>query len=102
AIFVKGDYAYIATPNNEELTIIDVNSSSPNFMQRVGGFDAPAGSGNGKSIDILVNKLYLGRTVGNKEFYILDITDPINPDILGSYDVNASINDLAVSGHYVF
>lgn len=102
AVHVKGNYAYIATPNSEELTIIDINQSSPDFMQRVGGFDAPLGSGNGKSIQIVGNKLYLGRTIGSREFYILDITNPISPVALGSYDVNASINDLVVAGNYAF
>lgn len=102
AIYVKNNYAYIATPNTEELSIVNINPSSFQFMKRVGGFDAPSGSGNGKSLQIIGNTLYLGRTVGNKEFYILDITDPINPNVLGLYDVNSSINDLVVVGPYAF
>ena len=102
AIYVRGNYAYIATPNSEELTIIDIDETSPTFMERVGGFNAPLGSGNGKSLKIVGNILYLGRTVGGKEFYILDITNPIAPTIVGSYDVNSSINDLVVAGRYAF
>ena len=102
SINVSGDYAYIANPNAEEVTIVDINENSSKFMQRVGGFDAPGGSGNGKSIRIIGNKLYLGRTVGNVEFYILDISDPENPSILGSNNVNSSINDLVVAGDYAY
>ncbi len=102
SINIKGDYAFIGTPNNEELTIINVNPSSSQFMQRVGGVDTPGGSGNGKSIEVLGDKLYLGRTVGNIEFYIFDISDSVYPDTMGSYDVNSSINDLVVVGKYAF
>lgn len=102
SINVKDDYAYIANPNAEEITVVNINENSSKFMQRVDGFDAPGGSGNGKSIRIIGNKLYLGRTVGNIEFYILDITDPKNPSILGSNNVNSSINDLVVAGDYAY
>lgn len=102
AIYIKKDYAFIATPNTEELTVIDLNPSSSKFMKRVGGFDAPAGSGNGKSLQIIGDTLYLGRTVGNKEFYILNIENPTTPLVLGFYDVNSSINDLVVVGEYAF
>ena len=102
AIYVKNNYAFIATPNTEELSVIDVNPSSSKFMKRVGGFDAPAGSGNGKSLQVIGNTLYLGRTVGNKEFYILNIENPTTPLVLGSYDANSSINDLVVVGEYAF
>ncbi|MBP9748213.1 MAG: hypothetical protein KBD17_01135 [Candidatus Pacebacteria bacterium] len=102
SISVSGDYAYIANPNAEEVTIVDINENSSKFMQRVGGFDAPGGSGNGKSIRIIGNKLYLGRTVGNIEFYILDITDPKNPSILGSNNINSSVKDLVVAGDYAY
>ncbi len=102
SINVKGDYAYISTPNTEEVIVININPSSEEFMQKMGGFDAPGGSGNGKSIEILGNKLYLGRTFGNTEFYILDITDPMNLSIVGSYDPNSSINSLVVLGNYAY
>ncbi len=102
SISVQGDYAYVATPNSEEITVIDINENSSKYMQRVGGFDAPGGSGNGKSIRIIGNKLYFGRTVGNIEFYILDVSDPKNLSILGSNNVNSSINDLVVAGDYAY
>ncbi len=100
AIYVKGNYAYLATPNDEELTVLDI--SDPSAIKRVGGFNAPKGSGNGKSVKVVGNKLYLGRTVGSNEFYILDISDPTNPQELGFYNLNSSINDLVVAGNYAF
>ncbi len=102
SITISGDYAYIGTPNNEELTIVNTDSDSWNFMQRVTGIDTPGGTGNGKSTEILGDKLYLGRTVGNIEFYVLDVSDSLHPKITGSYDLNSSINDMVVVGKYAF
>ncbi len=100
SLVVRDTYAYVATPNNEEVTVLDV--SNPGGIQRVGGFDAPGGSGNGKSLALLGNRLYVGRTVGGREFYILDITSPSNPYSLGSYDVNASVVGIHVSNGLAF
>jgi hypothetical protein len=100
SIFVKGEFAYIATPNAEELTILDVHD--PAVISRVGGFDAPMGLGNGKVVAGLGTRLYLGRTVGARELYVLDITDPRTPLEVSSYDVNASVYDLRITGSKVF
>jgi len=82
AIYVDGDYAYIATPdNNQELKIFNI--SNPDNPTLVGSFNAPGGganSGNGKSISLIDDTLYLGRTLLNgNEFYILDNSNPEVP-----------------------
>jgi hypothetical protein len=102
SINVKGNYAYVATPNSEEVTVLYIDKNSSQFMQKIGSFDAPGGSGNGKNVKILGDKLYLGRTVGNIEFYILNINDPTNISILSSYDANTSINDMVIAGDYAY
>lgn len=102
AIYVKGHYAYIATPNNQELTILNI--SNPTNINSVGGFDAPGGSGNGKSLAMSGNNLYLGRTVGGNEFYILDDSNPetILPS-LGSKDLGSdSVNGIIIRNQIAF
>lgn len=110
AVFVKDHYAYLATPNSQELITLDL--SDPSNPAPVGGFDAPGGGGNfgnGKSIYSVGNTLYLGRTLllGN-ELYILDNADPeTNLPTLGSKDIkngnnNASVNGIVVRDYLAF
>lgn len=102
AIYVKNNYAYIATPNAEELTVLDISTlSNPH---RAGGFNAPGGSGNGKSIYLVGNTLYLGRTVGNQEFYILNDSVPATNQLpsLGVQDINSSVNGVLVRNYLAF
>jgi hypothetical protein len=79
SIYVSGTYAYLATPNTQELIVLDV--SNPANIQAGSpikwGYDA-AGSGNGKSLDIVGDTLYLGRTnpSSGPEFYALNIASP--------------------------
>lgn len=105
AIYVRGKYAYLATPNSQELTILDV--SNPTNPTLAGGFDAPDAVGNGKSLDQIGDKLYLGRTVTsfNPELYILDDTVPAtNPlPVLGSpQEISSSVNGLLVRDYLAF
>ena len=87
AIYVKNGYAYLVhpagSPYNEQLTILDV--SNPSIPKRVGYFYDDGGiGGNGKSLDLVGDTLYLGRTATNlsgapdtlPEFYILNNPDP--------------------------
>lgn len=96
AILIKDSFAYIATPNNEELTVLDISNKANPF--RVSGFNAPDNQGNGKSLSIQGNRLYLGRTVtsANPEFYILERSNPpsIPPSPLASKEISSSINGI--------
>ena len=111
-IYVKDKYAYIASPNNEELKILDI-STPINPINQVGQFDAPAGDGNfgnGKSLYIVGSTLYLGRTLlSGNEFYILNKTDSeTRLPILGWRDVkdlsgnNTSINGILIRDYLAF
>jgi len=98
-IVIKGQYAYLATPNTQELIILDI--TDPTYPTMVGGFDAPSTNttGSGKSLYLADDRVYLGRTTtsGNPEFYSID-NNPTTfiPHILGSKEVNTSINQLLV------
>lgn len=108
SLVVKGPYAYIATAAPEELNIFDI--SDPMSPQLVGGSGIlPDTTANGKSVYVVGDTLYLGRTVGlspgTKQFYIFDTTDPTTDPlpVLGSpTDVNDSINSLLVRSDLAF
>lgn len=102
AILVIGSYAYIATPNNEELWVLDI--SNPANIKKVSGYDATGGSGNGKSLSFWGPNLLLGRTLGSKELHVLNIQNPppANLSSLGSQGINDSINVNLYRGNLAF
>lgn len=98
-IVIKGQYAYLATPNTQELIILDI--TDPTHPTMVGGFDAPSTNttGSGKSLYVANDRVYLGRTTtsGNPEFYSIDNNpSTYTPQIFGTKKVNTSINQLLV------
>jgi len=80
AIYVKDNYAYLATSGTELLVY---NISDPANITLAGSFDAPGSSEDGKSIQLIGNTLYLGREQGGRhddhhELHILNVTDLSN------------------------
>ena len=108
AIQVKGDYAHIATADSEELKVFDI--SDPMSPQQVGGSGVlPDTTANGKSVYVVGDTAYLGRTVGlspnAKQLYVFDMTNPATAPlpVLGApLDVNDSINSLLVRSSLAF
>jgi len=108
AIYVKGRYVYLAHPidsaaaNIEEVTVLDI--SNPTLPQRVGGYDAPDNAGHGKSLYLVGDTLYLGRTqtASNPEFYILDSSNPASISATSSQEISSSVNDLIVRDYLAF
>ncbi len=103
SIFVRNNYAYIISPNTQELKIFnitDLSNPSP-----AGNFNASSGSGNGKSIILVGNKLYLGKTVPNagNDFHILNNSNPniILPEI-GGINSSSSINGIIIKDFLTF
>lgn len=112
-IQVRGNYAYIASPNDEELKILDV--SNPSSPQLVGSHNAIGGGipfyGHGKSLYLVGNTLYLGRTLlngGGDEFHILNNMNPeTSLPRLGSKNIqnggsNTSVNGVLVRDNLAF
>ncbi len=113
SIFVKGKYAYITSPNSQNLKIIDVQVGSPTFMQLVGSYSPPnapqsegVGSNHGRAATVVGDTVYLGRTYGAKEVYILNASAPSTPTVSGSLDVGSgnltSVYGLALRENLVF
>ncbi len=103
AIYVRGNYAYIATPNAENMTIIDVSNPANPF--RAGGFTPPGGN-NGESVTVIGGKTYLGRTFGSNEFYILNTANPGFVSVIAAKDTgggnDTSINSIFVRDYLAF
>lgn len=94
AISVRDGYAYIATPDERNLVILDV--SDPGRVAEIGNYNQSSVN-HGKSVYLLGDTLYLGRTVGATEFTVLDVGNPASPLVLGSKsDINASIDGVVV------
>jgi type II secretory pathway pseudopilin PulG len=99
AIAVIGSHAFVASPASEELKILDI--SNPVHTVQVGGFDAPGGSGNGKSLATLGTTVFLGRTIGGKELYILQ-ADTLPITELSKQDLNTSVVSMAAVPSWLF
>ncbi len=121
-IVVKGNYAYLATSGNvEELIVLDI--SNPANINQVGSFDAKNSDGvandkDGTNLFVMGNKLYLGREAVNKnkpkerDFFIIDITNPLNPEEITSVNLQdlsnvsfqsgTKITGIRVVGKYAF
>ena len=65
-IFVDKDKLFTLLPIDPELMVFNLH------LETTAQYDAPGGSGNGKSIDIFNNDMYLGRTLGGNELVGLD------------------------------
>ena len=106
AIYVRNNYAYLATDDSSrELIILDVgNPASP--ILALGTVINPGGLGFGRSLYGVGDTLYLGRTFANgaKELYLLDVADPSTnmSAPLGSLVIGSSVNALVVRDYLAF
>lgn len=106
SIYVNNGYAYLATPNSQEITVLDISSPSTPLPKE--NYDAPDSAGNGKSLYSVGDNLYLGRTVTstNPEFYILDNSDPtkLQTNNANPYtkEIGSSVNGLIVRDYLLF
>lgn len=104
SVYVVGNYAYLATnDHNAELTILDV--SNPANPRKVSGVGVP-GNAVAKDIAIVGNYAYLttNNNPSGKEFYIIDVTDPLHPvsPPISSLELGSDVNTVSVSGNYVY
>jgi type II secretory pathway pseudopilin PulG len=91
--------AYAGTSN--QLQIADFsNIDAPTLKKQ---FTIAGNTQKGRSLDRVGNLIYLG-TEGpaTKEFYIYDVTDPMNPVLKGSLKIGNDINCVQVVGDYAY
>lgn len=107
-IVVSGNYAYIAsTSNSSEFQVIDI--STPSSPTLAAAFDLTASNSGSATTDasaVVIGKtnyVYLTRkNSGGKEFYILNVSTPTSPSLVGSVDLNGDISEITAEGDYAF
>ncbi len=100
-------FAYIASASSfakGQLQIIDLATSTP-YVMTTYKIDPTvvATAGVGNSIFYSHGLIYLGLTgTTNPEFHIIDVHDPLHPQLLGSYFIGSAINAISVVGAYAY
>lgn len=95
SIFVKDNFAYIASPNSENLIILDISDPANPF--KTDGYTPSAGLTHGEKLTIVGNTAYLGRTFGADEFHILDVSNHNNISLVAKKDIGTS-NQTSIHG----
>lgn len=105
---ISGDYAYIATSNNnEELMILDISDLS-NII-KVGSFNS-FGNIDATSVFVTGDTAYLGTRRNNSgktraEVYVINLTNKNAPVLQTSnsyYRLNQDVTDIVVKDNYVY
>lgn len=97
-VAISGNYAYVA--NNDDgtqLQIIDISALNNPVLIKFYSLPGVAGS-KGLSIFAANNIVYIGteKTTGGKEFHIVDVSSPTNPQVLGNLEINEDVNGMYV------
>lgn len=101
SVAISGNYAYVANINGNQLQIIDIsNTNNPLLVSSVG---FPGNTEDGLSVAIFGQYAYVGsEKSSSQEFYIVNVSNPANPSVVGSLEIDANVNDIAVFGERVF
>lgn len=108
SIKIKNNFVYLATTDDQELKILDISNYANPWLIFGSGYDAPDSVGSGRSLALVGDRIYLGRTFtsGRPEFYILNNSDPtnlqnnnLNPD---TKEIGSSVVGLIVRDYLVF
>lgn len=110
---VRGDRLFVLGPSDPEIDIFQINVATiDNFVSisKIGSYDAQGFSGNGRSLDFISDYMIFGRSRGNEEFNLLRIFENrfkmsssiINPILLKSLKVSASIDSIIAASQSVF
>jgi hypothetical protein len=101
-VYVSGNYAYLATASTvSQFVVVDVsNKAAPAGVSSKLIGDTTAAN----SIYVSGNYAYIGKkkAASSAELYAIDITTPITPTVLGSYETGNDINNIEVSGNYAY
>ena len=105
ALDVAGQYVYLANRDADaQLQII--NASDLNNPVLIKSYKLPNTSdddGIPLSIFYASSKIYLGMKKNNgPEFNIIDVSNPNNPVLLGSYEINDNVNDIYINSNRAY
>lgn len=98
---IVGEYAYIASRHNQqELQIIDIQN--PEQASLVGSYDA-SGPADMNTLVVHEGIAYMGRDASStEELYIIDVSNSIQPVLLHSFELGASVTDVALYQNQLF
>lgn len=103
---IQGGYAFVVGSDDiKELQVIDISDPRNPFVAAT--FDSP-GSADHLAIKTQGSFAYVGTEKsegsGNQkhEFRVFNVSDPLNPSLAGSREVDHDVNDLAVEGTLVY
>lgn len=94
-VAVAGDYAYVAAGNaGLQVVGLDADRTSP---QIVASLSLP---GNANAVTLAGNLAYIA--AGNSGLHVVDITNPLTPHLLGSFNTGNNARGVKVLGTTVF
>lgn len=107
-LYISKGLLYMVTPLDPELSILDV-SKLPS-IKMIAQYDAPGTTGNGKSIEIKNDSVYVGRTVGGNEliqlsrpkYEDLSVSTTTSLAITFETKIGATVDDMIASRDYLF
>lgn len=104
AVRVAGKYAYVANMSaTSQLQVIDI--STPSVPVLVKSFDVTSAgdAAVGNSIFYASKKIYLGLTKSDgPEFYVIDVSDPLNPSVKGSFEAGTAVNAITIKNNVAY
>ncbi len=91
-LFAAHQKFFVLGPSNPELDVYNTSSTPSGGLSLLyaGSYDAPGGSGNGRSIDIFGNTLVFGRSKGGNELELLSFS-AIDTAGAGQWNATASL-----------
>jgi hypothetical protein len=97
-IIIRDQYAYLATSGNtKDIIILDI--SHPEAIVQIAALEL-SGNEDSQCLYVIGNLLYVGRakakSATNPEFVIVDISNPVNPTIIGSLYLGQTIKSIIV------
>lgn len=102
AVFVNGNFAYLATAiGTAELTIMNV--TTPSSPTQAGVYNT-TGTAVASDVFAVGTTVYLGKVSdsGGGEFFIVNAATPASPALVGSYEAAANINGIHIDGTNAF
>ena len=103
AVAVRGPFAYVANDDETaQLQIINIaNTSTPTLIQ---SFRLGNNSEEGTAIVVSGTLVYIAteKEDNNPEFYVVDVSNPTAPSVIGSLNIGATVNDMFIYGSNVY
>jgi len=105
SLHVAGKYVYLATGSTaRQLQVLNIeNPENPELFSEF-RLPSPSSTTTQSSIFYKDKKIYLGSEKNNwgKEFHIIDVESPQNPEYLGGFMIDTKVNAIALKDNFIF